>query len=82
MLELLSEGIGCSKHVVDLTLKNCNLRTPDLKTLCPGLSSAESLNLLDLSENSLDENSGQILGKIISNHAQRRNEHVWLLGLR
>jgi hypothetical protein len=38
--------------------------------------------VLDLSNNILSEDSGRIIGKIMSHHSQRRDDIVWMYSLR
>jgi centrosomal protein CEP78 len=52
-----------------------------LEFLCPSLSENKSINVVDLSHNEI-EHGGNLLGKMISNHGQRRNDIKWMYGLR
>ena len=71
-----------SKSLNELRMTNCKLTTDDLKVLHKGLTKSESINILDLSNNNLDEKSGMLLGALISAQGQRKNEIIWLYGLR
>ena len=54
----------------------------DVETLMNSLSQNSSLILLDLSHNKLSKNIGTLIGKIMSNHCEKRNEVVWMHSLR
>lgn len=65
-----------------MEISDCELETSQLKTLSAGLSSNRSLNVLDLSNNLLDDQCGTTLGKIVSAHGFAKDEVVWLHSLR
>jgi centrosomal protein CEP78 len=87
---LIADGIKNTTHVKNLHIINCELKTKgiikkitiDMNILFESLKSNDSLILLDLSHNKLDQNIGMYIGQILSAHAKKRDEIIWLLSLR
>lgn len=63
-------------------MNDCELEYEQLKTFYQGLMKCKTLNVLNLKNNNLDHRAGNIIGKIISAHGQRKDETNWLFGLR
>jgi hypothetical protein len=53
-----------------------------LEILYPTFSANPKINLIDLSNNKLDNDCGRMLGSVIGAHAQRRDEIVWVYSIR
>jgi len=53
-----------------------------LELIFSALAENKTINILDLSQNRLDDACGRMIGAIISQHGQRRDEVVWAFSLR
>jgi len=80
--KLLARGFADTKGLHYLGLIACELADWALADLATGLISIQGLRKLDLSRNSLGKNAGFDLGRIISQHGERRDEVIWASGLR
>lgn len=80
--ELLAQGLMHRTPLTYLALNYCKLDDDALAVLMPSLRRQDMLRKLDLSHNDLSGRSGYTLGRIISRHGERRDEEVWLYGLR
>ncbi|KAL4492496.1 hypothetical protein ABPG72_005631 [Tetrahymena utriculariae] len=79
----ICQGLQKSQTVKELFIYNCNLNSETIeKGMLPYIGETRSLNLLDLSYNKLDGQSGGLIGKLLSSHSKNRDEHIWLCGLR
>ncbi|KAL4445924.1 hypothetical protein ABPG74_010916 [Tetrahymena malaccensis] len=79
----ICQGLQKSQTVKELYIQNCNLNSETIeKGMLPYIGETRSLNLLDLSFNKLDGQSGGLIGKLLSSHSKNRDEHIWLCGLR
>ncbi|EAR85274.2 hypothetical protein TTHERM_00470470 (macronuclear) [Tetrahymena thermophila SB210] len=82
-LAAICQGLQKSQTVKELYIQNCNLNSETIeKGMLPYIGETRSLNLLDLSFNKLDGQSGGLIGKLLSSHSKNRDEHIWLCGLR
>ena len=61
----LSEGILNNKTLKQLTINNCLLTNESYEILLKGVLTHESLEVLDLSSNNLDDKCGNMIGRII-----------------
>lgn len=81
-INFIFKGIKQSKSLSELRINHCKMTTDHLKILCKGLTKSESLNIIDFSHNEFDFKAGMLLGTLISAQGQRKNEIIWLHGLR
>jgi hypothetical protein len=82
LVEFLSEGIMNNKSLKSLIVNNCNLTNEAYEILIKGLLTHESIEFLDLSYNKLNDKCGNMIARIISRQTQRRDQVVWMYGLR
>lgn len=80
--KLLSRGLADTVGLHYLGLITCELSDSSLADLATGLISIQGLRKLDLSRNLLGKGSGFDIGRIISQHGERRDEVIWAHGLR
>lgn len=66
----------------ELKLTECNLTSKDFLIFSKSLAKTSNLNIIDLSNNNLNVESGCTVGAIISEQGQKKNEIIWLKGLR
>jgi hypothetical protein len=78
LLQLLQKNT----EIEELIISSCGLTSGRLAKFCGELSECQNLGVLDLSCNKLDYCCGSMIGKIISSHGEKKNEAVWLHGLR
>lgn len=81
-LKCLSQALAKNQGLLELYIINCGLTASGLEILAPGISQNGSLIVLDISSNKLQQNTGRIVGKILSAHCQKRDDIVWMYGLR
>lgn len=82
LTEFLSEGIVSNKTIKNLTVNNCTLTNEAYEILLKGVLTHEAIEFLDLSYNNLDDKCGNMIGRIISRQTQRRDQVIWMYGLR
>ncbi len=82
LVEFLSEGIANNKSLKQVTVNNCTINYEIFENLIKGLLTHEKVEFLDFSNNNLNDKSGNIIGRIISRQSQRRDQVVWMYGLR
>ena len=78
----LSEGIINNKSIKKLKLNNCKIPIDSYEILLKGFLNHEKIEYLNLSNNNLDDKYGNIIGRIISRQTYRRDQAIWLYGLR
>ena len=78
----LSEGIINNKSIKNLNINNCNIPIDAYEILLKGLLNHEKIEYLNLSNNNFDDKYGNIIGRIISRQTYRRDQAIWLYGLR
>lgn len=66
----------------ELCISGCSCTTSKLSKFYLELGECPNLTNLDLSSNRLDYTSGSMIGKIISSQCEKKNESIWLHGLR
>ena len=78
----LSEGIINNKSIKKLNLNNCQISIDAYEILLKGLLNHEKIEYLNLSNNNFEDKYGNIIGRIISRQTYRRDQAIWLSGLR
>jgi len=61
----LSNGIGSSQRINQLTINHCTINAVALEELGSGLKSNTSLEILDLSYNQISDECGGMIAKIL-----------------
>mmetsp|Transcript_32156 Transcript_32156/g.28501 ORF Transcript_32156/g.28501 Transcript_32156/m.28501 type:complete len:268 (-) Transcript_32156:8-811(-) len=80
--ETLSQSISQNQTIKILGLNAVGLNHNVFKYLAPCLDSNSTLEILDLSYNFMGDEMGSYIAKVISNQSERRDNVVWLAGLR
>ena len=80
--EFLSQGIIDNKSLHGLKISNCPIQLSSYEILLKGLLNHICLEYLDLSNNNLGDRYGNMISRIISRQAQRRDQIIWSYGLR
>ena len=78
----LSEGIINNKSIKKLNLNNCQISIDAYEILLKGLLNHEKIEYLNLSNNNFEDKYGNIIERIISRQTYRRDQAIWLSGLR
>jgi hypothetical protein len=78
----LCEGIEENSTVKILSLNACGIDNVAFEFLVPALDKNTSIEILDLSYNYMGDDMACYIAKIISNEWERRDNVVWLHGLR
>jgi hypothetical protein len=78
----ISVGIIENKSLKSLTINNCIFTTESFEILLKGLLTHEKIELIDLNNNNLNDKSGNMIGRIIARQTQRRDQVIWMYGLR
>jgi hypothetical protein len=66
----------------NLSIKNCKIPIDSYEILLKGLLSHEGIKFIDLSNNNFSDKYGNMISRIISRQAQRRDQVIWSYGLR
>ena len=78
----LSKGISENKSIHVLCINNCKMSIESYEMLLKGLLNHEKIEYLDLSNNNLGDKYGNMIGRIIARQTYRRDQEIWLYGLR
>jgi len=78
----LAGGFAETNSLKHLSINNCRLGEAGFQILLGPLEKAFSLSVIDLSNNNLGSRVGDMIGKLISAHSQRRDLKLWEQGLR
>lgn len=54
----------------------------EFEILYKGLMASNSVNTINLSNNRLDDNTGSMIGKLISAHSEKRDQYIWVYSIR
>jgi hypothetical protein len=81
-LQLLAMGIRENTSLREVFINYCDLTTQDLDLLYGSLANNTNINVVDLSKNRLDDQCGMMIGKIISSHAEKRDQIIWVYSIR
>ena len=80
--EYLSKGIIENKSLQGLKISNSQIQLSSYELLLKGLLNHISITYLDLSNNNLGDRYGNMISRIITRQAQRRDQIIWSYGLR
>ena len=78
----ISKGIIGNKSIHALCINNCKMTIETYEILVKGLLNHESIEYLDLKNNNLGDKYGNMVGRIIARQTYRRDQVIWLYGLR
>ena len=78
----LSKGIIENKSIHALTINNCKMSIEVYEIILKGLLNHEKIEYLDLHNNNLGDKYGNMIGRIIARQTYRRDQEIWLYGLR
>ena len=78
----LSKGIIENKSIHALSVNNCKMNIEVYEILLKGLLNHEKIEYLDLQNNNLGDKYGNMIGRIIARQTYRRDQEIWLYGLR
>lgn len=79
---LISKGLSTNKSLQILKISHCLIQLNSFEDLIKSLYIHPCLSYLDLSNNNLTDKYGLIISKLITKHAQRRDQIIWSYGLR
>ena len=79
---LISKGLSTNKSLQILKISHCLIQLNSFEGLIKSLYIHPCLSYLDLSNNNLTDKYGLIISKLITKHAQRRDQIIWSYGLR
>ena len=79
---LISKGLSTNKSLKSLKISNCLIQLASFETLIKSLFNHQNISNLDLSNNNLSDKFGNIISKLITKQAQRRDQIIWSYGLR
>ena len=82
LAENLSKGIIENKSIHALSVNNCKMNIEVYEILLKGLLNHEKIEYLDLHNNNLGDKYGNMIGRIIARQTYRRDQEIWLYGLR
>ena len=78
----LSKGIIQNESIEKLTINNCTISLGEYELLLKGFFNHQKIQYLDLSNNKLKDGYGNMIGRIIGRQTYRRDQVIWLLGIR
>lgn len=78
----LCDSLAVNNTVRILSLNACGVNNVTFECLVPALDKNSNLEILDLSYNYMGDDMAPFIAKIISNQSERRDNIVWLAGLR
>jgi hypothetical protein len=82
LAEFLSEGISHNKTLKTFRIYSSKMTQDSFEVITKGLLTHESIEVIDLPGNKLTDKAGNMIGRIISRQCQRRDQVVWMYGLR
>lgn len=80
--EFLSEGLKNNTSISSLFINYCDLVSESSDIILRGLIEHPKIEILDFSNNFLDDKTGYMVSRLISRQNERRDETVWKYGLR
>ena len=80
--EILSKCLTDNNSLQNLSITNTKLSLNSYELLLEGLLSQKNLAFLDLSNNNFTDKYGYFISRIITVHAQRRDQVIWFYSLR
>ena len=78
----LSKGINGNHSLCSLTINKCIMTIESYEILLKGLLNHEKIEHIDLKNNDLGDKYGNMVGRIIARQSYRRDQIIWLYGLR
>ena len=78
----LKDGIKGNKSLTHFTFNNCTFTNESYEILMNGILSHEKIENLNMSNNKLDDRCGTMISRLISRQSQRRDQVIWMYGLR
>ena len=78
----LSKGIIQNESIEKLKINNCTIPLGEYEQLLKGFFNHQKIQYLDLSNNKLKDGYGNMIGRIIGRQTYRRDQVIWLLGIR
>ena len=78
----ISQGLYKNKSLQTLLIQKCKMDIDSYEILLKGLLTHEKIKFLDLSNNNLNDKYGNMISRIITRQAQRRDQIIWSYGLR
>lgn len=80
--QCIGESLGTNNTVKILSINACGVDSSAFEALVPALDKNTSMEILDLSYNFMGDDMACYIAKIIANQSERRDNVVWLAGLR
>lgn len=80
--ESISKGIIENNTIHNFTINNSKMDIESYEILLKGLLNHEKIEYFDLQNNNLDDKYGNMIGRIIARQTYRRDQEIWLYGLR
>ena len=78
----ISKGIIGNSSIHAISINNCKMNIEVYEILLKGLLNHEKIEYLDLQNNNLEDKYGNMVGRIIARQTYRRDQEIWLCGLR
>ena len=78
----LSKGIIENNSIHAISINNCKMSIEVYEILLKGFLNHQKIEYLDLQNNNLNDKYGNMVGRIIARQTYRRDQEIWLYGLR
>ena len=82
IVNLISDGFKSNNTLVNLTVNNCKFNKDNIELFLNGLLTHVKLEKLTITNCSLDDKTGNIISRVISRQTERRDNVIWMHGLR
>ena len=82
IMNTLSTGLKENNSIQNLIVNTCTFNNNIFDKFCESLLNHMALEYFDISNNNLSDKSGSSIGRIITRHNQRRDQVIWMYGLR
>lgn len=82
LAEFLSDGIKSNKTLKILNINSCNFTNESYEILAKSILEHEKIEFIELVNIQLTDKSGNMISRIIARQTQRRDQVVWMYGLR
>jgi len=80
--EFLYEALKANTSLLSLNINYCDLTSEQSDTILRALIEHTKIEVLDFSNNFLDDKTGYMISRLISRQSERRDETIWKYGLR
>ena len=80
--ERISKGIFENNSIKKLNINNCYISIEDFEILFKGLLNHAKIEYLSLNNNNIKDECGNMIGRIITRQAFRRDQDIWLYSIR